>query len=334
MFAVWKGTTPREKCPARDAVCHRCQKKGHYGACCLTKIDEVASDHCCTCGNRNVDTISTIQGLSLESTFLDTIEDTRATTWATTWATTVKPNNVDVLFKLDTRAEVSAITVETYQKLNVKLVKPLKTLYGPSQATLTVNRQFEGKLEHQGKQTIQLVYVIQNLKRNLLGLPAIKAFNLVVKVDSMSKNTQCMEDQYKPHWQYLESFKELNAKFKLKQKTAYDRHHRTRSLSPIPEEEEVWVTSGQSTTSGQVRSQADTPCSYIVNTPQGPIRRNRCHLRVVPNSSNTNAVHQDGTNPLGTVNPTMEYTQQDSCNPSRTVTRSMTGTATPDRLRF
>ena len=135
-----------------------------------------------------MDTISTIQGLSLESAFLDAIEDTRATTWTTT----VKLNMVDVLFKLDTGAEVSAITVETYQKLNVKLAKPLKTLYGPSQATLTVDGQFEGKLEHQGKQTIQLVYVIQNLKRNLLGLPAIEALNLVVKVDSMSKNTQCV----------------------------------------------------------------------------------------------------------------------------------------------
>ena len=99
------------------------------------------------------------------------------------------------------------------------------------------------------------------------------------------------------------------------------------TLSPIPEEEEVWVTSGQSRTSGQVRSQADTPRSYIVNTPQGPIRRNHCRLCVVPNSSNTNAVQQDGTNPVGTVSPTMEDTQQDSGNPSQTVTRSMTGTA-------
>ena len=145
-----------------------------------------------------------------------------------------------------------------------------------------------------------------------------------------------MEDQYKPHWQYLESFEELNAKFKLKQKTAYDRRHQAHSLSPISEEEEVWVTSGRSTISGQVRSQADTPRSYIVNTPQRPIRHNCCHLRVVPNSSNTNAVQQDGTNPVDTVNPTMEDTQQDSGNPSRIVTRSMTGTAIrpPDRLRF
>ena len=181
-----KGQHSREKCPAKDAVCHRCQKKGHYGACCLTKIDEVATDHCCACGGKNTDTISTTQGLSLDSAFLDAIEDTRATTWTAT----VTLNNVDVLFKLDTGAEVSAITVETYQKLRVKLEKPQKTLYGPSQATLTVKGQFEGKLDHQGKQTIQSVYVIENLKKNLLGLPAIEALNLVVKVDSLSDNTQ------------------------------------------------------------------------------------------------------------------------------------------------
>ena len=27
----------RDKCPAKDAICNRCQKKGHYGAQCLTK---------------------------------------------------------------------------------------------------------------------------------------------------------------------------------------------------------------------------------------------------------------------------------------------------------
>lgn len=32
-----KGTHPREKCPAKDAKCHRCQRKGHYGAMCYAK---------------------------------------------------------------------------------------------------------------------------------------------------------------------------------------------------------------------------------------------------------------------------------------------------------
>ena len=63
-------------------------------------------------------------------------------------------------------------------------------------------------------------------------------------------------DQYKLHWQYLESFQELNAEFKHKQKTAYNQRHRAHSLTPISEEEEVWITSGQSITSRQAKSQA------------------------------------------------------------------------------
>ena len=34
-----------------------------------------------------------------------------------------------------------------------------------------------------------------------------------------------VQDQYIPHWEYLETFKELNAEFKLKQKMAYDQRH-------------------------------------------------------------------------------------------------------------
>ena len=32
-----KEAHPREKCPARDQTCHKCQKKGHFGAMCRTK---------------------------------------------------------------------------------------------------------------------------------------------------------------------------------------------------------------------------------------------------------------------------------------------------------
>ena len=28
----------RDKCPAKDASCHRCKKKGHYGAMCRSKL--------------------------------------------------------------------------------------------------------------------------------------------------------------------------------------------------------------------------------------------------------------------------------------------------------
>ena len=42
-FRCGKGQHSREKCPAKDAICHRCHKKGHYGAYWLSKVDEVVS---------------------------------------------------------------------------------------------------------------------------------------------------------------------------------------------------------------------------------------------------------------------------------------------------
>ena len=32
-----KGQHPREKCPAKEATCYQCQKKGHYGSQCFSK---------------------------------------------------------------------------------------------------------------------------------------------------------------------------------------------------------------------------------------------------------------------------------------------------------
>ena len=55
-------------------------------------------------------------------------------------------------------------------------------LYGPSQTPLQVTGQFQGKLEYNGKETLQSVYVVNHLKRNLLGLPAITALSLAVRL--------------------------------------------------------------------------------------------------------------------------------------------------------
>ena len=32
-----KDSHPQEKCPAKDAECYRCKRKGHYGVMCLSK---------------------------------------------------------------------------------------------------------------------------------------------------------------------------------------------------------------------------------------------------------------------------------------------------------
>ena len=84
-------------------------------------------------------------------------------------------------FKLDTGAEVTAISLDTYHSLqNVELEKLLS---GPSRKPLKVIGPFQGHFVHRTKQTSQSVFVVEGLKTNLLGLPTITALNLAVRVD-------------------------------------------------------------------------------------------------------------------------------------------------------
>ena len=161
-----KGSHPRDKCPAKDAVCHRCNRKGHFMSCCLTKsLSEVSHDG------------------HLDTAFLDTVTEKSAISWQEQ----IVLNGNLIPFKLDTGAEVTAIAPDTYHNLqNVELRKPERILSGPSRKPLKVIGQFQGHFVHRTKQTSQAVFVVEGLKTNLLGLPTITALNLAVRVDSIT----------------------------------------------------------------------------------------------------------------------------------------------------
>ena len=52
----------------------------------------------------------------------------------------------------------------------------------------------------------------------------------------------------------------------MRQKKDFDRHHRVHELPDIPDNTNVWVTSGETPIQGQVQSSAGAPRSYIVET--------------------------------------------------------------------
>ena len=68
-------------------------------------------------------------------------------------------------------------------------------------------------------------------------------------------------------WKYLKVFRKCDEEFKGKQKgTIYNTRHRVRQLPSLSQGTEVWVTTGNGQTRGQVTSSANAPQSYIVNT--------------------------------------------------------------------
>lgn len=121
-----------------------------------------------------------------------------------------------------------------------------------------------------------------------------------------------------PEWSYLPAVQDAHKHFKQKQKQkrSYDKCHRVRELSEIPDKSDVWVTSGDTPIRGMVQRQASSACSYIVDTPTGTICQNCLHLAVVPEEPSAS-----------TENPSMTArTPDEPPTPRKIMTRTQTGT--------
>ena len=94
-----------------------------------------------------------------------------------------------------------------------------------------------------------------------------------------------VQERFIPEWSYLKELKKQHKAYKGKQADYDDVSHRVRERPDLGIGSEVWVTNlddKREPTRGVVSSQAETPRSYVVHTPSGPLRRNSQHLRTVP----------------------------------------------------
>ena len=165
----------RANCPARDAVCHTCHKKGNYSAQCFSK--SVPSHN----------SAGAIEEESLEVDVGDNFLDAVTSEEQKAWTTKLLVGTQEFTFKLDTGAGVTAVSEEVYRSLNptTPLLKPTKVLYGPDRKQLQVLGQFTQTLSHDKKTSEQQIFVVKGLRTNLLGLPAITALNLVARLNSV-----------------------------------------------------------------------------------------------------------------------------------------------------
>ena len=121
-----------------------------------------------------------VQTVSDDTAYLDAMGDSQQDTWSVK----IYVGSQEATFKIDTGAEVTAISKKLYKSLrSPALQKPSKLLKGPGQHSLQVVGQFEEMLHHgqNSSFTITNIFVIKDLKSNLLGLPAITALNLAVR---------------------------------------------------------------------------------------------------------------------------------------------------------
>jgi len=113
------------------------------------------------------------------------------------WKVTVSLNIQPIEFHIDTGADVTVITEKLYKKLkSPQLQKCTKSLVGPSKEVLSVQGQFLGTLTHSDNCAEQDIYDVKDLRKPLIGRPAIVALQLVSRVNSIDSVKQQVVDQH------------------------------------------------------------------------------------------------------------------------------------------
>ena len=100
--------------------------------------------------------------------------------------TDVKVNNISVTFKMDIGAEVTAVpegTLHTLGQLEVSM--PDKKLCGPNGVPLDLRGSFTVTLSQKQHKCDQEIFVVKQLKHNLLELPATKGLHLLSVLDNL-----------------------------------------------------------------------------------------------------------------------------------------------------
>ena len=186
----WCGKSPshqKRQCPAKDAICHKCSKRGHFQSVC--RSNKVAEFHTKTPPEKEAAFLGVLTGQEYPGS---------------PWSVKLSLNGKPMRFEIDTGAEVTVIPPKTHQDIGSPTLYPsTKILRGPSNKPLAVRGQFTAKLRKEKQEVEQEIYVVEGLHRQLVGRPAIQALDLAIRVAAVGEGNKSPVARYPSLFQGL-----------------------------------------------------------------------------------------------------------------------------------
>ena len=151
----------KDRCPAKDAACRRCLKKGHYQKFCRSKNTSE----------------SAINQVEEDDAFLGVVSSNKS---LDPWLINLCLNKQTLKFNIDTGADVPASMYNTFK--HGPLEHSSRLLKGANHQVLQVTGSFKGKFSYKNTESFEKIFVIQGLQMPLVGRPAISSLNLVARI--------------------------------------------------------------------------------------------------------------------------------------------------------
>ncbi|UYV72761.1 K02A2.6-like [Cordylochernes scorpioides] len=169
----------RDKCPAKDKVCGKCGKKGHYTNLCRRK-------------NNEVNAISSEETPAWEKvSYVYSVREPTLGSRKSRWKSTVRVNGTAIHFKLDPGSDVTLIPFSLYKRYfsNVQLTPTDGQLMAAANQRLENAGTFVAKLRANTREMKETVYVVHHLEQPLLGVGACEDLQLVKRIDLVINGT-------------------------------------------------------------------------------------------------------------------------------------------------
>ena len=179
---MWCGRSPShgfQQCPAKEAICYKCSRRGHFKAMCRSKVSVRAVE----------DTQE--ENADMQEDFLGAVHDSESR--SSLWSITLKVNGLPITFKIDTGVDVSIISESTFKALGLPLRPTTRSLRGPSWGPLNVQGSISTNLIYGEIGTREELFIVHGLQQALLGRPAIEALKLLSRVN-MVEDVRGTED--------------------------------------------------------------------------------------------------------------------------------------------